>query len=342
MAHKVKRYKVCGSSISDAGSVAKQAFDFLFKLLDKFLTCDGFEIKNTKDIKKDGREGKQILYEVGDHGDTVTVDLFVTEDNPDTFTVEIHADGCKPFRKEKVPKNKIMKYVVDYADTNDLGSVEGEVSSSKKLQVCLKRVCSSTEDTINLVAVNANYSPTDAMNDLDFLLDSEEFVNSITSDNSSFEITQTEDAFDVKEIEAVDTDRCYEVLLGAAAHLMFDIQAIHWGAKGTHFDALHGKMDNLVWHIRNDIDTIAEWMVEQTGRVPHIGNVYERGSVLDVSQGFTYTTGLSNAQQLLREYIELLEFYYVNMPHDIQSVMDNWIRDYKQDADYFMERPLQE
>lgn len=328
-------------------NLAKKALDIVFKGLDKCIkdmegsnTKYDFNVTKTKDVEEDGVKGKYYLFEVGDKGTVLDVTLFKIEDNEDSFMIRIEGDGLEKFEKGPIKREEIEKYVTDYCDKYDLGSVEEgiDVNSSRRLSVTLQRVRGSKEDTINLTAINANYNATEALDDLDAVLSDDDFVELITEKPASFDIVEVDDEYDVQPADAVDTSKTFEIMLQSCVNTYHNLQTIHWGSKGNKFKELHSFIETLIWDTQSNVDTIAEWCVEYTGVVPNV-LTYQYTPIATV-QGFDFQTGIDIAKKLIEDYISVLECYYVNVEHDVQSVMDDWIRNLKQKSNYFMERAL--
>ena len=54
--------------------------------------------------------------------------------------------------------------------------------------------------------------------------------------------------------------------------------------------------------------------------------------------GFDIDTGYSVLTTEVKKYIDTLECYYCNLPHDVQSLLDDWIREWKHQTDYLIAR----
>lgn len=214
-----------------------------------------------------------------------------------------------------------------------------DVFLSSKISVTLKKVTASDHSTdIHLCAINAGGNPVRAMKVLADVLDDDEFVDAITEEPVSFEITETASDYDVEEATGVDTSETFREMLRACVECYHNLQAIHWGAKTSKFRDIHSFVESLIWSIQYNVDTIAEWCVEYTKSVP---NVLEFSyTPLQVADGFDFGSAMSAAKAQIDNYIAVLECYYVNVEHDVQSVMDNWIRDLKKQSNYVLDRSL--
>lgn len=349
------------SVMEDIVSIIKGLFNTVCKGVDKLLEGSGYKPEGkAKPIKpEDSGDGYGAgiirTYKAGT-GETVVVTIIDCDENNsgELFYVKIECQGHRTFEKDKVRKNRIEKLVDNYIDdelgasnegevnNNDAEGTEGQVDASCRIcKVTLQRVTSSTGvDSINLMKIQANYPIKLAMEDVEEVVDSDEFVNSLQEDEpQSFEITQVpgeenpdELEYDVNEIgnDEVDTSMSYEELLKAAAKFSFDIQCIGWGAKGPDMDNLRSRLFNFKWAAESAIDLFANLMVSETHVVPHLGKLPTGGTGgVDMSQGFDYQEGLTVLDKSIDKFIQTLEEHYINLSHEIQKRVDDLIFELK-------------
>lgn len=337
----------------------KSIIDALFRGLDRAMNdMDKWaEKKEEKNIEEDGIKGKYLMYETN-AGHIIEVQLFGIEEKPDAYIMRIRHDNDEEWRESDkfIYKKDIYKKVEQYAEDHDLAdfnseddddaikegidvndNVSEDVLESTKISVTLQRVSAGDEDTINLCAINAT-SAVKALSILDDVLGDNEFVAAITAEPVSFEITQTDDEYNVEQTETVDTSNTFEEMLKACVECHHNLQAIHWAAKGKKFNDIHSFTESLMWDTKYQMDTIAEWCVEFTKKTPNV--LAYQYSPLDPSEGYDFDSAMRAAKGQLDDYIKVLECYYVNVEHDVQSVMDNWIREFKKKSNYVLDRTL--
>lgn len=327
------------NAIKDGLSISRQLFNKVFNLFDSITKALDWKLAKEKDITtKDGRPGKLYEYDTSS-GVRVTMMVGFYPDDDSVVDLSLSAKGLQGVDRVKLPQNMVDTVLQKWCQHHKLGKIE----SAKSLKVTLSRVCAGTEDTINLTAINANYNITAALDDLNNVLDSEEFVDSLTEDEQSFEIVEVPESneYDVNPIDEVDVNSTYHELLGAAIRLYHDAQSIRWGAKGLQMHELYSVIDNKLWDYRYWIDMLAELVVEKTGQVPHISSYCNSQDAIDTSAGFDVENGIRTFQHCLQEFVSILEGYYVNLDHDIQNIVDGWIRECKKQSDYYMERRLE-
>lgn len=340
-----------------AMDAAKLVIDAIFKGLDscmKDLEDHGLEKKKEEDIEEDGVKGKYLMYSTGsDH--IIELKLFGVESHPGKYMVRIQHDDGQDLLEvdDKLFSNDdISKFVLDYAEKYDLGALEegidvndnvdmknDDLFQSSKISVTLKKVTASDNTCdIHLCAINAGSDPIKAMHMLSDVLQDDEFVDTITEEPVSFDIVEVKDAYDVNETESVDTSNTFEEMLRACVECYHNLQAIHWGSKGDKFRDIHSIAESILYSVQYNMDNIAEWCVEYTKKVPNV--LSYQYNALDTSCGFDFESGVRAVKQQVDNYIKVLECYYVNVEHDVQSVMDNWIRDLKKQSNYVLDRSL--
>ena len=339
----MKRIKsvVQAGVVDDISSIIKSLFDTIFKSIDKLLDDSGYSKKDQKHVKEKGFEGTETVYESGD-GDSVLVKVLQTNSNPDLFEVTIQCEGHKPLVKRNVKEDKIEAIIDNYMDTVLESSNEGPIDSSKRVRVTLKKITSGTESEVHLTCINANYDIVEAMTHVKEVLADDEFVDNLSDEPASFEISETLDGegFDVEEIDNdnVDVNDSYRDMFYAAAAFKNNLQYIHWGAKGQKFVEIHNMVDSMLWSANDYVDTLAELTVEKTNFVPHLG-LHDAAVNVD-HNGLDYEGTLEYLLTSIKDYVNVLESYYVNMDHDVQSLLDDWIRSLNKNADYFIKRML--
>lgn len=348
---KLSTETVTAGASSDILGILKRVVNTICGGLDKYINDMGKDVKQ-KTIKEGGRSGNQVVIMLND-GSKLSVKSFPHEDDK-KIDIIIQLEGKKAkSHKDVASEKEVNRLVEDYLkevgwnpeadeeDDEDIIDVEA-VDSAQKLQVTLQKVTSGSSVDIHLSAIYANYNIEDAMNVLDDVLDNVDFVDTLTDTPTSYEIVEIpgENEYDVNQITSVEVNSCYHQIFKAAVVLLHDAQCIYWGAKGQGMDELRRQIESKMWDFRYYVDVLAELIVEKTGDVPHISNYCCKEDALDAPGGLTFEYGIITMQNSLHGFISTLESYYVNLDHDIQTMVDNWLRDCKKHADFYMERKI--
>ena len=333
--------KVAASTISDVITLLKSVSDALVNSLDKLVDW-GLKLSDPEEV--DG----VYSYDISTPGGNVArVKLTSVMNKEDVFHVEIKSKkNGKSVEYRNIKAKDVNDAISDGVEELFQEKVSKDAANaSRKLKVTLKRVCSSRGDTINLTAVETNYSACEALSDLTTILSEDGFADTITEIPTSFEIVDEGDSFDVTPTDCspqVDLCCVFTEIMSAAYKLFHNIQCIHWNAKGSNFNLLHNTLNDYYYTISHQIDNAAEWCVEFCGWAPHPSSLItysdEWNSI--VADGFTGEAGFDLIRTCIQEYISTLELYYCNLDHDIQSVLDEWIRGWKSQSEYIITRIL--
>lgn len=213
---------------------------------------------------------------------------------------------------------------------------------AKELQIKLRRVTGSKQDYVVTDAVIASdYTVQEAAEIVDTVLCNPEFVSEVAPDSTTcYNVVETEDGYETSIVsEGMPNERCLVEILRSAIQFHHSLQMIHWGAKGSGCRELHSFTDSYSYTVSWQIDRLGELYVEYLKSVPNILS-YTYYPLPNVESGFTNEEGTGIVQQLIKNYVETLEFYYDNFSHDVQGLFDDWIREWKQNANYILERAL--
>lgn len=327
----------CKSSVLD---IIKQTFDLLFKGLDALIRA-GLELEEDESKpKKDG-----FNYFIVTTGGGNKFELEVEEQKNKKVTIRAEAKGHK-FEKKDVDPNKIMEAISPFVDDvfgesiediedNKDGQAE-DVKESKRINAKFKRICGSKEDSIELGYVRSDYSPEQTQQLLDLVVSNDEFIESLPEGDSCYQICDGKDDVDVcpSEIENVDP---ILAILSDSMTLRDIAKYVHWNAVGEDFSALHSQADNIFYYVTDEIDFLGELRVELYGNIPFItGNT----DILDLPERMDIMTGMKVLKDCITRHVSLIETYYCSFEHDIQSRLDEFIRRYKSQANYFIDRVL--
>ena len=205
-----------------------------------------------------------------------------------------------------------------------------------KVNVKLRKITASDELIIEAIDTADSADVVNAL--LDEVAEDNEFSNTISEEGSAFEITSDNDQISISEIAEVDKTKGFLSMFTKAVETKENIHTIHWGIKESKFDDIHNLTDSYIWELNSQIDTIGEWIVEFRHEIP---NALTCDCVACVTEsGFDFEQACTALSTYIKGYISCLELFYVDMPTDIQSVIDNWLRYWKKECDFKLERML--
>ncbi|MCM1226415.1 MAG: hypothetical protein NC320_03190 [Clostridium sp.] len=217
------KQKIQAGALKDIADSFKKISQAFFKFMDN-LSKKGVEVTKEEELPDgsykywcvfEGKEFGIMIKPIKDEDDENTgkIDLLVSYDKKDSVFENINENDVG-----KKVNEVLSKYGIDFIE---------DTNSSKKLRVTLQKVTSAKESVINLTAVTANYDIYEANETLETVLDNEEFLDKISEEPVSFEITDNEDEFDIQSISEFDiTDamdsvkRTYENFCSEARNLV--------------------------------------------------------------------------------------------------------------------------
>lgn len=323
------------STLSKLTNFLKTISEKLFDLFDK-LGDSGMKIVDQKDLE-DGGQWLKLEY----NGNYAELTISPVADDEGTYNVIVKSAIGGTTRLDNLSESEIdskvesaLKKIFNGSSNSD----SEDVNSSKKLKVTLQAITSATGVDVSLTAIKANYDAATAVQDLEAVLGDDAFIAQLTAEPISFEITDAGDSYDIQQTDSFDTAGTISQLIQAAMQLWANLKVIHWAAKGAQSFELHSRSDELARRVSYDVDFFGEYAVEVKQPAPNpISNCCDLSLITD-QNGFTAEQGYAFIRDEIKKYVSVLETLYVNFPHDVQSTLDEMIRGWKKESDYFYTR----
>ena len=319
----------------------KKISDALFKGFDKLIDL-GMKFDDKIDEPEDGVKVFHVTT-----GKGKKFDIKVTENGNDVYDLYAKVDGFKSLDVKKVRADKISKVICDYVDDVLGESVEDATdndgndlfSSSDRCIVSLKKVTAGKDVEVHLISINCSIDPSVAMNNIQTVLNNDSFVSQLAEEPKTFSIIDEGDNLDVTECSpecANSSDYILNVFSAAKATLDY-VRFIHWNAKGDHMRDIHNMTDGFIWSLQSQMDMFAELQVELFDSMPNPStlNIECDCSEVDTSN---VENVYSSLRDCLNQYADTIEFYYCDFSFDIQSRLDDMIRDWRKQANYFIKQ----
>lgn len=226
-----------------------------------------------------------------------------------------------------------MEYEAAQRDAADMN-----IDESKRIEATFKKVACGNDTEVHLVSVYANYSPTAAYNDLQTVIQDDEFCNGLTEDPATFEIVPIADGVEVLPVETPSLNNCYEQLIMTAYRVLLDMQAIHWNVWNPQFMRIHEMTDDYISDLRGQIDELAEIHLQENNCIINPILLIKQCHTSVPADNITGSDAACILKSLIMEYVTCLEMYYVDLPHDVQSKFDEWISEWKKSALFKLRR----
>lgn len=207
--------------------------------------------------------------------------------------------------------------------------------SAKTIDVTLQKITGTSE--IKMTAIKANYSPSEVLDDMEELMEQDEFIDSITEEPQTFTIGVDDDGFDIERCDSCqECDPCDSLgeALKTAIQAYRNLYIIHWMSSGNDMMKTHLLAEEMYDELIQEIDTLGELMVEKCGTIidPNFPCEY-----IEV-KNFEFQESLDVIKSLIQPYIDAIDFAYCNQDSDVQSTFDEWLRYWKKQLNYFVTR----
>ena len=330
----------------------KNALSFLSQSLGKALediVAYGLEVEPVK-VDKDHLE---YIIDCGDLGELhVWADAITDKNGERKNSKEYHMkmdfeghkkdlgvheidDMFKVVNKEfKAVTGKDLKDVQDEVE-------KGKVNSSTNIRATFRKIQCGKDTQVDLTNVMCYDSPATALMVINDVLSDDEFVESLPmNEDCTFELTDNCDECELCEVEK-DTHEefdSYELCRVCASKLLDILHTIHLNAKGKQFERLHQTTDSMLFDIRYQIDTLAEWSVQYFGFAKSWKEISDMYNFNVNPQGYTYDEALPIMIDAMNEYMDCLNLYYCNMSKVAQTTVDNWLENLDKIANYKLKR----
>ena len=214
-------------------------------------------------------------------------------------------------------------------------SGEGDIVTSKHIDVTLQKITGTT--ACKMTAIKANYDYADVLSDIDEIINQDEFIQALPEVPTSYAIDVDDDGFDIEPCEeCIECDPCESLaeIFKAGIRAYRNLYIIHWMSYGNDMMKLHLLAEDMYEELIKEIDTLGELLVEKCDTVPQLDFPCDYVAV----QNYDFQSGLDVIQSLINMYIDCIDYAYCNQDSDIQSTLDEWLRYWKKQMKYFVER----
>ena len=314
----------CTAPNKDYGSIADQSLDNCGHLIGEYLEGQGL-ITSADELKLDVTKLIVPLLQ------RIQADL-----------QQYYTDAYNKYIK-KIPTAQQQAEVEqseESADTEELTpekttSEANSKMSSKHINIKLQKIQGTTE--FNLVGLQSNYNPTDTLFDLDDIINQSEFQNSVSTDLQTYSIDVDEDGYDVEIGESCEISPCDSLLdlLHTGISVYRNLYLLHWMSSGNDMMKLHTLCEDLYTELIGEIDTLGELLVEHCDS-PNFDLGFSCKYLPTIK--YDFQTGLSQIKALAQEYIDTIDYAYPNQTSDVQSVLDDWLRYWNKQLNYFLKQ----
>lgn len=217
------------------------------------------------------------------------------------------------------------------ADTNG-GDEPVAQTASKHITVKLQRITGTSE--IELLGLDSTCPPADTLNYIDDIINQDEFLDTLTEEPQTFDIDVDTDGYDIEQCEDCEIDPCksLEEVFKSGIRAYRNLYTLHWMANGNDMMKLHNLSEDMYKELIDEIDVVGELLVEKCGTVPALDFPCDYIPI----QQYDFQTGLDYIKSLIQMYIDCIDCAYPNQTSDVQSTLDEWLRYWNKQLNYFI------
>ena len=221
----------------------------------------------------------------------------------------------------------------DAADQIDNAFGDNDIDNAKHIDVTLRKITATSE--LEMTMIKANYSPSLVLTDMEEILDQPEFMEALPEELTSYSIDVDNDGFDIEPCEeCIECNPCESLceVFKAGIRAYRNLYILHWMSHGNDMMKLHNLSEEMYNELQGEIDTIGELLVEKQGTVPQLDFPCDYIPV----QQYDFQTGLDQIKSLIQMYIDCIDYAYCNQDSDVQSTLDEWLRYWNKQLNYFV------
>lgn len=310
--------------IGDTLKMIKEISSTLFKGLDKLIEL-GLSVEDSEQTD----EGGFNLKVTTKNNKTIFIKAAPTN-KKDYYDIEFIDENKKKELQKNIHVSKfdevVAKVIKDVYGEDIKNKSSEDVSSAHKINATLSKTISNEGTNINLHAIKASYDIVSAYDDLSNVLNSDEFIDILSEEPTSYEIIDDGDDFDINQIESFEISLPYEDLLAMLQSIENTSLYLLWNIHGDNYLNARAIIEEFVWNIRYKKDELANIIYCAQNCVPAISNLELK--IIDVDSCDTDSC-LNWLSTLITDLITYIECIYCNLPSNDQTIMDQWINDFR-------------
>ena len=210
------------------------------------------------------------------------------------------------------------------------------------IQASLRKIKNKDSYSIRLQNISANYTPSEALSDINQLINSIEFVDSlpedevveldIISDDKNFTIDEVDTVYDMWSLDC--KKRTYDAILDSAYKFYFDCQYCGFTACGPQMSNIQSYAQNYEWKINEIIDAISQMTIEDKIQLIHPITRIQGLECCGNTPAVTWTNFIDMMKQDIQDLIDCMKLYMNNLEEDKQVSILNWIRTWNTELNY--------
>ena len=215
--------------------IPKKLSNMMKKQFDKLYADDIKVDEQRESTDEQGNVNGVVFTAITGEGHKVHVKILNSGGRSDLYDVYLVGDNGKKHKEVHQSADSVNEVIAKFIDeeyeegleefteeeSEDFDVNSGEFEASKKIQITLSKVEGNEE--ISFGRIYSNYSPMEVYEDIENVLDNEEFLGEISEEPQCFEIIPQEDEYIVNNISEVTLMDVVPLILREAFILYFFI-----------------------------------------------------------------------------------------------------------------------
>lgn len=316
------------------GDIIRKFSDLLFKGLDKLMEI-GLKVDDIEDGEDSDTGTSYTTFKIHTGGGHV-LEVRADKLSNNKYTVVIQeTDGKhRTYKKEKIDESKLDDLFTDIIDEWYGESYEGMEDVMDSIQISMHKSLHSSQKYPKLAISKVNCSTGTAgiaAKAISELCADSDFIDSLDTQDSTYEIVPTESEINVIELEGdIDNVGCnyLEIIMSYIMNLLDDLYTVRWNID-TNQSSLCAVVEDIRWTCVNNLNLLASLCIECNGYVSDCKTLHCQDSIIDTKHMITSEEGSDLLIEDIDELLSVIEMFKCNMEDDIQQVMNTFIRDYK-------------
>lgn len=337
--YEMKYTLICEAGTNDAGKVTNIKLEDCATYINKYLDIinnrkEGEQKQATRKDKTEAAKNKKTigLMLVIPILDVIQAELrkmYQDRLNSDTSLDKL-IPGNEPAEDEQLEEydEEALKNMEDARNAQ-----QQQAAASQHINITLKKIQAS--DELDILRLESNYSPSDTLSDIDEIINQDEFLSTLTEEPQAFAIEVDDEGFDIEKCdECPECNPCESLceVFKAAIRAYRNLYIIHWMSAGNDMMKLHLLAEDMYKELIEEIDTLGELLVEKQGTVPQLDFPCDYVPV----QKYEFQGSLETIKSLVQMYLDCIDYAYPNQTSDVQSTLDEWLRYWNKQLNYFV------
>lgn len=302
-------------------------------------------IKNKEETIKDPQTGedKPIKSQIKEYHD-VTPDKFddvITEFFDKVFGEGLE-DGFHEAKKHDREQNEDANFDVNpEPEEGEDEGVEENTNSSKILQIGVRPITGSKKMKVKLTAVKANYDFSEALTDVHELIENPDFAESLDTDDESYWEVQVEnDGMMIDPCAEFSKEDCTILVLKSAWKAWNACYKLMYSVHNPGYADAYGAIQDARYTLDTQIQSLTDSIMTTVDCLPDPYDLIGQPSGIPAGP-IAGKGALMYVEVYVREYLDVLELYYVDLPATTQAECGYWIKWWKNFIDYRLARLME-